>query len=93
MVLFGENLEQNKYRKVIKTGIPILKGQDLTKDMVLDIMGHHLAHILLTDLVFGSDFCGAIFAGMMVMNQCLLSQHRIFPADIVAEAYRLLQNS
>lgn len=91
MVTFGEKSEQNKHRKIIRAGIPILEGQDLTKDMILDIMGHHLAHVFLMDLVFGSDFCGVIFAGMCVINQCLLVQNHINPTDIIEKAYRLLQ--
>lgn len=89
MVGFSKSI--NRYREAVKNGIPILEGRDSTKDTILDTLGRHLAHILLTDIVFGSDFCGAIFAGMCIMNQCLLVQHGIHPTDIVGEAYRLLQ--
>lgn len=91
MYSFGENQKQNDFRKTLKAGIPVIQGLNMTRKMVVDIMGHHLAHMFVADMVFGSEFCGPIFAGMMIMNQCLLLHHGIHPTDVIGRAYQLLQ--
>lgn len=89
MVGFGEVAK--RHRKIVRCGIPILSGQKLSKERIIDILARHLAHILTTDVVFGTEFCGVIFAGMVIMNQCLLNLHDVHPIEIVEEAWRILQ--